>query len=304
MDTADTHAVGLKLPVFWADHPRVWLQQAEAQFAVRNVTADNTKYHYVVAALDQATALRVIDVLEEPPQHNKYDNLKQRLTDLFGLSRRQRVDQLLDIGLHSLSDRRPSQLMDEMLALLGLHKPCMLFESIFLRCMPEDIRLQLATSSFDDLRAIAKTADEFWQAKEQSAVVFASNTLTKRSATRKPATTNSSSETPARDRDVCFYHQRFGDAARKCVQPCAFAGNDRAGRQWSLWLGGGTNSLLFLVDGHSDKRFLVDTGVVVSVYPASFRDIHGGSHTRSLVAANGSNIAMYGTRRMNILLEN
>ena len=146
MEPADAHAVGLKLPVFWADHPRVWLQQAEAQFAVRNVTADNTKYHYVVAALDQATVLRVIDVLEDPPQHNKYDNLKRRPTDIFGLSRRQRADQLLDIGLHSLGDRRPSQLMDEMLALLGSHKPCMLFESIFLRCMPEDIRLQLAMS--------------------------------------------------------------------------------------------------------------------------------------------------------------
>ena len=134
MDTADTHAVGLKLPVVWVDHLRVWLQQAEAQFAVRNVTADNTKYHYVVAALDHATALRVIDVLEDPPpQHNKYDNLRRRLTDIFGLSRRQRADQLLDIGLHSLGDRRPSQLMDEMLALLGSHKPCMLFESIFLR---------------------------------------------------------------------------------------------------------------------------------------------------------------------------
>ena len=156
MDTADTHAIGLKLPVFWAGHPRVWLQQAEAQFAERNVTADNTKYHYVVAALDQATALRVIDVLEDPPQHNKYDNLRRRLTDIFGLSRRQRADQLLDIGLHSLGDRRPSQVMDETLALLGSHKPCMLFESIFLRCMPEDIRLQLATSSFDDLRLSPK----------------------------------------------------------------------------------------------------------------------------------------------------
>ena len=231
MDPADTHSVGLKLHVFWADHPCVRLQQAEAQFAVQNVTADNTKYHYVVAPLDQATALRVIDVLEDPPQHNKYDNLKRRLTYIFGLSWGQRADQLFDIGLHSLGDRRPSQLMDEMLALLGSHKPCMLFECIFLRCMSEDIRLQLATSRFDDLWALAKTAAEFWQAKEQSAVVFASNTHAKRSATRKPATTTSSGESPARDRNVCFYHQRFGDAARKCVQPCAFAGNDRAGRQ-------------------------------------------------------------------------
>ena len=67
---------------------------------------------------------------------------------------------------------------------------------------------------------------------------------------------------------------------------------------------GAFNSLLFLVDGHSAKRFMVDTGAAVGVYPASLRDINGGSHTRSLVAANGSNIATYGTRRMNIRLEN
>ena len=67
---------------------------------------------------------------------------------------------------------------------------------------------------------------------------------------------------------------------------------------------GKTNSLLFLVDGHSAKRFLVYTGAAVSVYPASLRDTNGGSHSRSLVAANGSNIVMYGTRRMNIRLEN
>ena len=67
---------------------------------------------------------------------------------------------------------------------------------------------------------------------------------------------------------------------------------------------GATTSLLFHVDGHSAKRFLVDTGAAVSVYPASLRDINGGSHTRSLVAANRSNIATCGTRRMNIRLEN
>ena len=140
METADTNAVALKLTAFWVDHPRVWLQQAEAQFALKNITADVTKYHYVVAALDQSTALRVIDVLEDPPQDGKYDNLRRRLTDVFGLSPRQRADRLLEFGAHSLGDMRPSQLMDEMLGLLGGHKPCLLFESLFLKSMPEDVR--------------------------------------------------------------------------------------------------------------------------------------------------------------------
>ena len=227
---ADTHAVGLKLPVFWADHPRVWLQQAEAQFALRNITADDTKYHYLVAALDQTTALRVIDILEDPPRHDKYGNLKRRLTDIFGLSRRQRADRLIDIGLQSLGDRRPSQLMDEMLALLGSHKPCMLFESIFLKCMPKDIRLQLATASFDDLRTLAQTANEFWQVREQPVVVFSSDTRRPRNTRTTPVATPRANEPVTHDEDVCYYHRRYGNAARKCNTPCAFAGNDRAGR--------------------------------------------------------------------------
>lgn len=228
MDTADIHAVSLKLPMFWPEHPRVWLQQAEAQFALRSITSDVTKYYYVVAALDQATALRVIDVLEEPPQLNKYDNLKRRLTDIFGLSRRQRADRLLEYGSHSLGDMRPSQLMDEMLGMLGAHKPCMLFESIYLKAMPEDIRLQLATADFADPRTLAKTADELWQARERPAV-FVSQTRPQRNALpRANDTRQRESNTTT---DVCYYHRRFGNNAKKCNSPCAFSGNDRAGRQ-------------------------------------------------------------------------
>ena len=80
------HAVSLKLPEFWTSHPRVWFQQTEAQFALRQVTADNTKYFYVVAALDQDSAQRVIDLLEDPPRDHKYRALKKRLLDTFDLS--------------------------------------------------------------------------------------------------------------------------------------------------------------------------------------------------------------------------
>ena len=51
MEAPHTNAVALKLPAFWVDHPRVWLQQAEAQFALKHITADVTKYYYVVPAV-------------------------------------------------------------------------------------------------------------------------------------------------------------------------------------------------------------------------------------------------------------
>lgn len=47
-----------------------------------------------------------------------------------------------------LGDRPPSALMDEMLALLDDHTPCMLFEQLFLNRMPDPIRLQLAAADF------------------------------------------------------------------------------------------------------------------------------------------------------------
>ena len=111
MEAPHTNAVALKLPAFWVDHPRVWLQQAEAHFALKNITADVTKYYYVVAALDQTTALRVVDILEDPPEHGKYDNLRRRLTDVFGLSPRQRADRLLEYGAHSIASQHYPMLL-------------------------------------------------------------------------------------------------------------------------------------------------------------------------------------------------
>ncbi|GFR67612.1 transposon Ty3-G Gag-Pol polyprotein [Elysia marginata] len=47
--------------------PTAWFAQTEAQFALRGITADETKYYHVVAALDAATASRSLAVISSPP---------------------------------------------------------------------------------------------------------------------------------------------------------------------------------------------------------------------------------------------
>ena len=136
MPTENT--VSLKLPSFWATQHRVWFRQTEAQFALRNVTADTTKYYYVVSALDQDTAQRLIDLMNNPPEDNKYTKLKKRLLNTLELSKYEHAARLLNMP--NLGDRKPSALMDEMLGLLGQHTPCFLFKYIFLQHLPEDIR--------------------------------------------------------------------------------------------------------------------------------------------------------------------
>ena len=125
----EKHAVALKLPTFWASQPHVWFTQAEMQFHLRAITADETKYYYVLAALDQETVNRLLDLIANPPVENKYTALKERLTVTLGLSKRERVSRLLHF--RPLGDTKPSALMDEMLALLGDHSPCFLFEQLF-----------------------------------------------------------------------------------------------------------------------------------------------------------------------------
>ena len=78
----------------------------------------------VVVALDQETSGRVLDTLSAPPDDSKYTDLKQRLLTTFGLNKREWTSKLLH--LHPLSDRKPSELMDEMLSLLADHGFCFL----------------------------------------------------------------------------------------------------------------------------------------------------------------------------------
>lgn len=220
---AETNAVSLKLPTFWTTQPHVWFQQAEAQFMIRGIAADQTKFAYIVAALDQDTASRLLDLLCSPPTENKYDAIKARLLETFGLTRRVRANKLLNMD--DLGDRKPSALMDEMLALLDGHQPCMLFEQLFLNKMPDSIRLQLADADFTDPRKVAAQADSLWQAMELS------NSLSINRASRQFARGKRGSSPSKSNPGWCFYHNKFGDKARKCVKPCNYQGNSQAGRQ-------------------------------------------------------------------------
>ena len=47
--------VSMKLPTFWPDAAEVWFAQADAQFAIRNVTISKTKFYNAIAVLPQGS---------------------------------------------------------------------------------------------------------------------------------------------------------------------------------------------------------------------------------------------------------
>lgn len=222
------NAVSLKLPTFWTDQPEVWFAQAEAQFTLRKIEADDTKYYYVVAAMDQATATRVLDFVNRPPTSNKYQGLKARLIDTFGLSRRQRASRLLHF--RPLGDSKPSALMNEMLALVADHTPCFLFEQLFLERLPDDVRIQLVDTDITDLRALAKRADALWSCRNMELSTVNATVQRQPSSSSQRSIASKPKET-AQKGGLCYYHRTFGEAARQCRQPCCWSsGNGKAGR--------------------------------------------------------------------------
>jgi hypothetical protein len=89
-------AVTVKLPTFWPKWAEIWFAEAVAQFTLKNITVDLTKYSYVVAALDEETAGWVLNLIRTPPANNKYTSLKTRLVGTFKLMEQECAARILD----------------------------------------------------------------------------------------------------------------------------------------------------------------------------------------------------------------
>ena len=138
-----------------------WL---EAQFTLRDITVDSTKYSYLIAGLPEDAATRALDYIESmtnSASSEKYKGLKARLLGTFTPSDYERAGML--INGPDLGDDKPSALMDRMLALLGDHEPCLLFKHLFLQRLPAEVRAPLLQSSEKNIRKLAEQAGLTWQ---------------------------------------------------------------------------------------------------------------------------------------------
>ena len=158
------NAVSVKLPKFWPDDPEVWFVRVEAQLRSRSVTQDQTKFDYVIAALDNATAAEVKSILLNPPEEDKYGTLKTALLGAFGKSQTQKDAELLNIS--GLGDRTPSSLLRKLESLNNDAET--LRRAFFLAQLPSQVRSILALQDFEDIHELAKAADRIVEAQKIS----------------------------------------------------------------------------------------------------------------------------------------
>ncbi len=229
----------------------MWFAQVEAQFSTRGVTVEKTKYEYIEAALSPDTATEVRDLILTPPTDTPYTTLKRELIRRTAGSNQRKLQKLLNEV--ELGDRKPSQLLRRMRQLWsGDEADNAVLCELFLQRLPNNVRMVLAPSgSSINLDNLAEMVDQMMEvsapivaavhpppAPPASMEIVSLHSQVRQlqeqlksmdSRRRSPTPTRRRTSSPAYplvvDQTLCWYHQRFGDAATKCRPPCTQASN-------------------------------------------------------------------------------
>ena len=146
-----------KLPDFWTASHAAGFGVAEAQFFLRCTASQQDRFALVTAVLPEASACRVAHILAAPGDYS-YDDLKVALLVAHQLTSYQKAEKLF--SSEPLGDRRPSELLSEMLELVYPgEERSLLFTMLFLHRLPAAFRRHLTKDDHEDVRALANKAD-------------------------------------------------------------------------------------------------------------------------------------------------
>ena len=233
--------VAVRLPPFWPDKPALWFAQAEVQFELTGICSQKTKFNQVVSQFNQQVVVEVEDIIIAPPAHDPYDRLKAELINRLSTSREKRVRQLL--SHEEVGDRKPSQFLRHLKSLVPDVSNDFL-RTIWISRLPPRVQAILAGQTEGSLDATARLADKICEVtpSPNAASIAAPNPnntnelqerigelerqLASLRTTRSHSRSHSRhrSKTPAASpnrRQLCWYHRKFNNKARKCTPPCA-----------------------------------------------------------------------------------
>ena len=243
-------ATTLKLPEFQQTSPATWLLLCESTFVIKKVSKISKKFHHVVAALPAAVAILLRDVLTMRPFvgpdvaeiDNRWELLQERLKAMYSLNDFEAFQRVADFPPLAAA-QKPSQLLAAMTALVpeGV-TPCQWqFKNQYLAKLPQHLRAVCMSKDFSTLMQMALAADAI---------------MDLHGARSQPSTWSAAAVTPSDPElsnsnfrgeetgfqqvlasfnggrgQLCFYHNRFGDKALKCVPQCHWSTSERPANQ-------------------------------------------------------------------------
>lgn len=265
-DTPAAAAVAMKAPTFCSQDPAMWFSILECSFKASRTTNSLTKFTTAASLLPPDVLTQVSDVvISAHTSESPYEDLKAALLNRLQSSVATRLRELL--SKEELGAEKPSDLLRRMKQLLGdKHKAFDkdLFKQLFYQRLPPTIQRGLFTVK-DKLtpEELASLADDFTATlpSEHASPVAAITTQADLQVTRLAelisqltvevgnlkkelhTRTHQRSSTPHRyrprsrsrstskgsNKDICYYHRRFGEEASKCTTPCSFKASNTKG---------------------------------------------------------------------------
>lgn len=250
----------VRLPPFWPANPEVWFKCAESQFAVCKIKSDNDKFHHTVAILPPEVCESVFDIVASPPDTEKYTALKSGLIQRHALSIERRLDQLFEkaeLGDKKPSEmyRQMKRMAGDTVSDLVIRTQWIrkLPKSISISLIAvgdkdvEDLsaiadRIYDATESIGvynisndnsspgTSKQTQMDPTEIRLARLES--MFADFSLRRSRSLNRGSNYKSNSyqnrsrsgsknkRRSANRNSTCYYHRKFSDNARRCIQPC------------------------------------------------------------------------------------
>jgi hypothetical protein len=268
ISTGEIAKVEVRLPTFSSSDPELFFARAESSFAAAGVTSDYTKYFHASQALDDRAANVVRDVLMKPPDQNRYATLREELIKRLARSQEEKLRQLLEseeLGdrkpsefLRHLRELAAGKASEEILRMLWLarlpHSTQVALATQIDSTLDNLARLadavaslipnppalsQVNSRSLDELleEKIARLGEtlerKLMTATQSRRDTYGNGNRQYRSSDNATYRRNRSKSRNRRDNTPqdgkCFFHARFGAAARKCRAPCNWTGNAPAG---------------------------------------------------------------------------
>ncbi|XP_049886493.1 uncharacterized protein LOC126380969 [Pectinophora gossypiella] len=157
----DLAAISLvsRIPAFWRDMPRMWFARFEAVIGPQH-QSEAVKFDLVLSKLDKEELSQISDLIDDPPEQQRYTVLKNRLMKIFQESAEAQFHKL--VKEMDLGSQRPSQLLAKMRELAknsGTAGDTL--KNLWMTRLPGWARAILASSSADTkLDDLASMADK------------------------------------------------------------------------------------------------------------------------------------------------
>jgi len=243
------HSAGnVKLPEYWACSPGIWFARVELRYEVCGIVSEREKFAHAVNALTQDATRLVTDLILTPPADRPYTILKERLLLAHQLTPVQKAIRVM--AMPTLGDRRPSQLLADMLEFCPAgQEDSPFFRGAYIQRLPAELQVLLDGAEDGDLKQLAAKADKIWVTRRPAnyhvAAVAATavdsnpfeedgNVLAAVKTNYKGRTNNNKQQgqgqgqrKPPKLYQLCYRHMRYGADAFKCEDPenCRWKGN-------------------------------------------------------------------------------